>query len=362
MNKQYLTAALLTVLVGVFAVQSYADHAQVTISLMPDTEVNCSYTDCVNPPSVALDPNGEAIWSNDGSVAISVSGGDSSSQFINSGTLQPGQTYSLTFPNSGTYTYSVGSYPWMTGTITVTGGHDHGDHDHGDTHMHDDLTSDSPIGIAIDISVDDEGGAIIHTILDGWTFSPETVNQENEAGVGHTHIYVDGVKVNRAYGPYHYIGDLEPGSHLVMVEINANDHSKVTVDGQDAEASAMIIIPDSHDHAHGAPDSVEGTASMSITAVAHTDAIAGYNLEITLSDFVLSGQNANGNHVAGEGYVELSIDGKHNTRIYESWFHMDALEPGTHTITLSLMSNDHAPYHLNGNPVETTITIQVPDA
>ncbi len=366
-------------LFGVISVSAYADHAQVTISLTPDTMEKCTPVEsCVNPSTTSLDPNGEIIWSNDGTVTIRVIGGTDENP-IDSGVIGPGQTYSLRFPDSGEYTFSVESFSWMTGTIVVSG-HDHDDghsHDHGDDamednmamedgymerdHMHSNVETLLPLGIDISVSIDEHGGVIVSATTQGWTWTPENVNQDNIDGEGHAHIYADGVKINRMYGPNYYLGELDPGSHHIRVTLNMNSHEDVYVNGFPAEATMMVIVPESNEQPIST-EPVTGTSSMMISAESYVDTRGGgNNLEMTTEDFVLSPQNVGQAHTLGEGYIVMAINGEYTTRIYEARHHLNALEPGTHTVTLSLYTNDHAPYYWGGEPIETSITITVED-
>jgi plastocyanin len=67
-----------------------------------------------NPITVSM---GTAIkWTNNDLVAHTVS---SQNNLWDSGDLEPGATYSRTFPSSGTFLYYCAYHPLMVGTITV---------------------------------------------------------------------------------------------------------------------------------------------------------------------------------------------------------------------------------------------------
>lgn len=364
-----LNKILTTTLIGLVAIivtTANADHPQVTISLVPDTEENCAATDmCVQPSEASLDVGGEIILSNDGTASISFYWHHQDAD-TNSITLAPGQTFAMKFDEAGEYRFSSTTHSWMGGVITVVGGdtgHGHtDDHDEAGGHSHMTAESDAPLGVNIDVTVEETGGLNVHIMTDGFRWAPENVNGADAPGEGHAHIYVDGIK-DRVYGSYYYINPLEPGSHHVRVTLNTNTHSELTVNGFAVEATAMVVVPEYDHHMDSTTNSpVNGTESMTVDAIAHVDAKDGYNLEVILEDFVLSAQNVNGDHIPGEGYIKVGIDGQYHTRLYENWLKMPVLESGTHTITASLFSNDHAPYHWDDNPIETSITVQVPDA
>ena len=369
MKSTIILAAALAGLLAVAAVPSHSDHVQITISLVPGTEAECAGSaTCVGLSAATLDAGGEVIWSNDGSEQVTITSGDAGSHHIGEDfgpiTLDPGQTYSRMFHDAGEFSFHLVDHPWMAGTITVVSDEDHTHGDPADDgmeaggHPHATLEAEGPLAIGIDALVEDGGGLNVHVMTEGWTWTPENVNDEHVPGEGHAHIYVDGVK-SYVYGPYYHVPGLEPGSHHIRVTLNANAHDEMHANGFPVEAVATVVVPE-HDHEHE-PAPVTGTASMSIDATAHVDAEDGYNLEVSVTDFAVSGEGVNGDHVEGEGYVMVSIDGEQYNRLYGHWLKLTALEPGMRTITVSLFTNDHNPYHWDDEPIEASITIHVPE-
>lgn len=365
-------AAVLAGLLAVAAVPSYSDHVQIIISLVPGTEAECTGAGtCVSLSAATLDAGGEVIWSNDGSGPVTLTSGDVGSG--NAGedfgplTLEPGQTYSRMFHEAGEFSFHLVDHPWMAGAITVVSdeGHAHegttGDSMEAGGHSHATLDAEGPLAIGIDAEVEAKGGVNVHIMTEGWTWTPENVNEEHVPGEGHAHIYVDGVK-SRVYGPYHHVPDLEPGSHHIRVTLNANTHDDMYANGFPVEAAAVVVVPERDPDDDPGPAPVDGTASMSIEATAHVDAKDGYNLEVAVTDFVISGENINGDHIDGEGYAMVSIDGEPYNRLYGNWLQLPSLEPGMHIITVGLFSNNHAPYQWNGEPVEATITVHATES
>lgn len=360
-------AAVLAGLLAVAAVPSYSDHVQIIISLVPGTEAECTGAGtCVSLSAATLDAGGEVIWSNDGSEPVTLTSGDAGSD--NAGedfgplTLESGQTYSRMFHEAGEFSFYLVDHPWMAGAITVVSDEEHahegttGGSMEAGGHSHATLDAEGPLAIGIDAEVEAGGGVNVHITTEGWTWAPENVNEEHVPGEGHAHIYVDGVK-SRVYGPYYHVPGLEPGSHHIRVTLNANTHDDMYANGFPVEAVAVVVVPERDPDEDPGPAPVAGTASMSIEATAHIDAKDGYNLEVVMTDFVISGENINGDHVDGEGYVMVSIDGEPHNRLYENWLQLPSLEPGMHTITAALFSNNHAPYQWNGEPIEATITV-----
>lgn len=114
---------------------------------------------------------------------------------------------------------------------------------HSDT-AHDHNTSIAWTGPAPDIAlqiINDTGDAQ-NLLIDaqGFAFTPETVNEAAMQGTGHAHIYIDGIKTARAYGPWMYLENAPSGS-VIRVTFNANDHSAWTIDNE--PIIAEITVP-----------------------------------------------------------------------------------------------------------------------
>ena len=76
----------------------------------------------------------------------------------------------------------------------------------------------------------------------GFTFAPEKVNTTHVPGEGHAHLYVDGVKLRRVYGPWAHVEGLSSGMHEISVTLNANTHEEYAVDGQSITAAATVHV------------------------------------------------------------------------------------------------------------------------
>ena len=117
-----------------------------------------------------------------------------------------------------------------------------------------------PVASAVPIAVDftaelENGGVHLNISTEGWRWAPEEVNGADSDGAGHAHVYADGVKLGRIYGPYHYLDGLKPGARQIRVALNTNAHSDLTWQGQAVEATKTVTIPESSQghHQPGAP-------------------------------------------------------------------------------------------------------------
>ena len=71
-----------------------------------------------SPDQMTVAPGTTVTWVNDGQQPHTSTADDGT---WDSGTLQPGDDYSFTFDQPGTYTYHCSIHPDMTATITVSG-------------------------------------------------------------------------------------------------------------------------------------------------------------------------------------------------------------------------------------------------
>ncbi len=269
--------------------------------------------------------------------------------------VTPGTVADLVFVANATGRYRIAFHP------ASGGGHGHAgsasSHQHG---SHDVLESENPISISVTAEQDGAGGVNVRIDTDGWRWAPEEVNMANAPGAGHAHVYVDGVKINRVYGPYHHLTGLEPGTREIQVTLNTNSHNELTYNGQKLEASTMIAIKESS--GVGEPDQspVDTGDAMSVEVMANPDPLGGYNLQAIPTGFEFTPQNAGGDHVSGEGFGYVFIDGEFHARLYSPWLKLPGLEPGMHEITVSLVGNRGKTYHWQGDEVAGSITIHAP--
>lgn len=104
------------------------------------------------------------------------------------------------------------------------------------THMHPmtELDPSLPVpAVSVEAIPDEKDGYNIHVTTEHFAFTPEMVNGDVVSNSGHAHIYVNGTKVARLYGPWFNLPSsaLQSGRNEVMVTLNANDHSEWSRDG-----------------------------------------------------------------------------------------------------------------------------------
>ena len=231
---------------------------------------------------------------------------------------------------------------------------DHGSADHGP------MESTVPVEVEIAAEWDSTGGLHISIETEGWRWAPEEVNGDNSPGAGHAHVYVDGEKVGRIYGSYHYLPSLEPGSHEVRVSLNANEHNELTWQGSPLEASTTVTAPDGgalDDHQMGQTlEAVRSEAPMSLKILAHRDPLGGYNLQVVPNGFEFA-QGSRLSHAPGKGHAQVAIDEETVSKLFVPWLKLPAQGEGMHTFTVSLLNNEGKPYHYNGIKVEESTQV-----
>ncbi|QFU09736.1 hypothetical protein PARPLA_00701 [Rhodobacteraceae bacterium THAF1] len=113
-------------------------------------------------------------------------------------------------------------------------GHDHSDpahHGAGMDHAHDmplDVSGSDAPSLTVEATPDPMAGWNLYLEPTNFTFAPESASGDHVAGQGHAHVYVDGVKLGRFYGPWVHV----PTGGYVQVTLTSNDHRPLAVDGE----------------------------------------------------------------------------------------------------------------------------------
>lgn len=161
--------------------------------------------------------------------------------------------------------------PDETSMSTTTESAAHG-HSHG---MPFEATDPVPT-VQLEVVEDAKSGFNVHVETTDFAFAPEKVNDaETESGDGHAHLYVDGEKVARLYGPwYHLDTDLDPGEHEVRVVLNANDHRPYASGDAPIDATTTIVVRDTDGQTDG-PDGSMSDATTTDAMVIDVDVTGG---------------------------------------------------------------------------------------
>ena len=125
--------------------------------------------------------------------------------------------------------------------------HDHSKHAHADGHqghgqMWEWSGNGSPPTLSLAVEPDPVSGWNLHAMTENFRFSPETSGLAPAPGEGHGHLYVNGDKIARLYGPWFHIGQLPKGEAEITVTLNTNDHQTIAVSGSPLEARLTVTV------------------------------------------------------------------------------------------------------------------------
>ena len=111
-----------------------------------------------------------------------------------------------------------------------------GDHDHSELVT---AEGDEPT-LMLHVMADPVSGWNLQMMTENFTFAPASSGATHVEGEGHAHIYANGVKIARAYGPWFHIANLPEGEVEISVTLNANDHRTIAVAGVPVEKTVVI--------------------------------------------------------------------------------------------------------------------------
>ncbi|MDJ0628104.1 MAG: hypothetical protein QNJ44_07565 [Rhodobacter sp.] len=103
-----------------------------------------------------------------------------------------------------------------------------------------DAGRDAP-GLAMSVKPDGAGW-LVELEVERFEFSRDAVDGPHQPGVGHGHLYLDGLKLQRMYDASARIGSLPKGSYEVRVVLNTNDHRAYASNGKPVAAAAQIEV------------------------------------------------------------------------------------------------------------------------
>ena len=104
------------------------------------------------------------------------------------------------------------------------------------------------------------------------------------------------------------------------------------------------------------PANSEPVPSVFLTV---TPSDVGWSATITTENFTFSEELQDGTHVPGTGHGHIYVGGIKLGRVFGNTYDIGILPKGTHIVRVSLNTNDHRTYAINGQPVEAKTTITV---
>ncbi len=111
--------------------------------------------------------------------------------------------------------------------------------------------------VSLAVTADEHGGWNVHVDSEDFTFTPEQISGPARAHEGHAHLFIDGVKYTRIYSEWSFLpaAAIPPGTHMIDVTLNANDHTTWATNGKPVSASTTVTsasaqTPHTHAHTH----------------------------------------------------------------------------------------------------------------
>lgn len=228
--------------------------------------------------------------------------------------------------------------------------------DQGHGHGMIELTGGNLPTVTLTALADGESGWNLRATLQNFSLAPQNASAAPVAGEGHMHLYVNGTKITRIYGEWFHLPALPEGEHELRLELSANDHSLLVVDGEPVAAITTITQPAATPHMHmGTMEDVPAAAGVTLDV--QPDPKEGYAVYIQTTGFTLAPENASEAHVPGEGHVHLYVDDVKVARVYSDWFYLPALGGGEHVIRAELNTNDHRKYTADGVVIHDSVTV-----
>jgi len=108
---------------------------------------------------------------------------------------------------------------------------------------------------------------------------------------------------------------------------------------------------------HSEQFEVGADKAPSVKVLADADAVSGWNVTLVTSNFKFAPQDVNETDVEGEGHAHIWVDGKKVGRVYGHNYHLGALGEGDHEITVTLNTNKHKDFAVDGEAISDSIDV-----
>lgn len=115
---------------------------------------------------------------------------------------------------------------------------------------------------------------------------------------------------------------------------------------------------DSHEHNERSVNA-ENAPTIEIEAIEDPKKTGQYSVRIKTENFEFAPESVSQAHVNGEGHAHVYVDHILISRAYGEWYHIPKLKPGEHDINVSLATNDHKDYTVDGEIIQDSVTVTV---
>lgn len=126
-----------------------------------------------------------------------------------------------------------------------------------------------------------------------------------------------------------------------------------------SDMSDMDDMDEGEEHEHEEGEVREwDTETVPVIDLSVTEIDGAWFVTTQVSGFTLTGVDDT-EAVPGEGHLHLFVDGQLETMVYEDEYELSNLSPGDHQIMVSLSTNDHLEYVLDGEAIMAMTTVSV---
>lgn len=136
--------------------------------------------------------------------------------------------------------YAANGEPLVATAMFTVPEHSHDSHSHADP-VAVEWDGDA-VSLDLVVEVDPKSGWNAFATVDGMTLSAENVNGDHVPGEGHLHIYANGQKLGRLYGPATHIGALPDGDVEISIAAYTNDHMPYEIDGEPLATAVTVTV------------------------------------------------------------------------------------------------------------------------
>ena len=199
-------------------------------------------------------------------------------------------------------------------------------HDHAHDHDHDHATlmevDYEPVPtIELRTHLDPMSGVNLEVITTGFTLAPERASTNPVDGEGHFHIYVDGVKLRRLYAHWAHVDLKAPGDYEIRVELSANNHAALAVNGVKLDATAVVTIPGAAEDSEPMEmdDSVGTTIELDVAGGKPVDGVQRHRIDAgNAVTIVVNGDTTDELHIHGYDLVVPFAPGQPGSITFEA--------------------------------------------
>lgn len=144
------------------------------------------------------------------------------------------------------------------------------------------------------------------------------------------------------------------GGGYGIAQLTADDSSETATSEETAHTEEKSESTTMHEHAKYEVTAEEApTVELSVTE----DSKGGWNVHLNTTKFTFAPDHVNGEEVLGEGHAHLYVGDELIARLYGPDFHYRGEFDGTKTFRVTLNTNMHSEYAVDGVSVESSVDV-----